>query len=150
MLMSAIPGQKSRLRIGHWLLGAAVLALLLCLALWMCVPRQDKGVPRQDTGFERDPRFIVTTMRTIDVPSSSTPIQWASFWWFKVQQKFRRPRSLSYSFPASAKGRCSIHGLLNQCTDVTGVRYVIASDVAAGSVQFGPTNTLNGAQWVKA
>jgi hypothetical protein len=33
---------------------------------------------------------------------------------------------------------------------VTGVRYVIAKEVAAGSFQFGHTNTLNGAQWVAA
>jgi hypothetical protein len=34
--------------------------------------------------------------------------------------------------------------------DVTGTRYLIAENVAAGSVMFGNTNTLNGAQWVKA
>jgi hypothetical protein len=34
--------------------------------------------------------------------------------------------------------------------EVSGLRYVIAKDVAAGSVQFGHTNTLNGTQWVKA
>jgi len=58
---------------------------------------------------------------------------------------------VNYSFPASpAKRWCSIHGLLSQCTEVTGVRYVIARDVAAGSVQFGPTSSLNGVQWAKA
>jgi hypothetical protein len=34
--------------------------------------------------------------------------------------------------------------------EVTGVRYVMAKEVAAGSFQFGHTNTLNGAQWVAA
>jgi hypothetical protein len=34
--------------------------------------------------------------------------------------------------------------------EVTGVRYVIAKDVAAGTIQFGHTNTLNGTQWVAA
>ncbi len=34
--------------------------------------------------------------------------------------------------------------------EVTGVRYVMPRDVAAGTVWFGPTNTLNGAQWVAA
>jgi hypothetical protein len=34
--------------------------------------------------------------------------------------------------------------------EVTGVRYVIAREVAAGSIEFGHTNTLNGEQWVSA
>jgi hypothetical protein len=33
---------------------------------------------------------------------------------------------------------------------VTGVRYLIAENVAGGSVEFGHTNMLNGAQWAKA
>ena len=57
---------------------------------------------------------------------------------------------MAYSFPASATNRCLVHGLLNQCMEITGVRYVMARDVAAGTVQFGHTNTLNGAQWVVA
>ena len=34
--------------------------------------------------------------------------------------------------------------------DVTGFRYAVAKDVAAGSVSFFHTNTLNGTEWVKA
>jgi hypothetical protein len=34
--------------------------------------------------------------------------------------------------------------------EVSGVRYLIAKDVAGGGIMFGTTNTLNGAQWVKA
>ena len=34
--------------------------------------------------------------------------------------------------------------------EATGIRYVIAKDVAPGTVQFGHTNTLNGAQWAAA
>jgi hypothetical protein len=57
---------------------------------------------------------------------------------------------LTYWFAASPTNRCSIHGLLNQCTEVTGVRYFIAKDVAAGNVQFGHTSALNTIQWVAA
>ncbi|HYG34604.1 MAG TPA: hypothetical protein VEC99_07470 [Clostridia bacterium] len=39
---------------------------------------------------------------------------------------------------------------MNQCTQVSGVRYVIAREVAAGTVEFGHTNTLSGPQWVQA
>ncbi len=34
--------------------------------------------------------------------------------------------------------------------EMTGVRYLMAKDVAAGSFQLGHTNNLNGAQWVAA
>jgi hypothetical protein len=34
--------------------------------------------------------------------------------------------------------------------EVSGVRYLIAKDVAAATVQFGHTNVLNGKQWVAA
>lgn len=57
---------------------------------------------------------------------------------------------MSYSFAASVTNRCSIQGLLNQCMQVTGVRYAIPIDVAAGTVEFGHPNTLNGVQWAKA
>ena len=56
----------------------------------------------------------------------------------------------NYSFPASPTQRCSIHGLLNQCMEVSGWRYLIDKDVATGSVNFGSPNVLNGAEWVAA
>lgn len=129
---------------GRWLLGAAMLALLFGAALWM-------SGPSQDTVLAQDPRFVVTTRRSIEIPRTGTLTQRALMGWFQVQQRFRRPHPLTWSFPASPARRvCSIHALLGQCTEVTGVRYVIAKEVAGGSVEFGPTNTLNGAQWVKA
>ncbi len=97
-----------------------------------------------------DPRFVVTTKPTFGVPSSAPFRARVFVWWMRLREEYAKPHPLSYSFGASPAARCSIHGLLNQCMEVGGVRYVIAKDVAAGSVMFGPTNTLNGAQWVKA
>jgi RNA polymerase sigma factor (sigma-70 family) len=57
---------------------------------------------------------------------------------------------LNYTFPASAATPCSIHGLLNQCMEVSGWRYLIDKEVAAGSVNFGRTNAMNGQEWVEA
>jgi hypothetical protein len=45
---------------------------------------------------------------------------------------------------------CLIQGMLNQCMEVSGVRYLMPPFVAAGSVRFGSTNALNGPQWVAA
>jgi len=56
-----------------------------------------------------------------------------------------------YMFGAtSVTNRCLIQGMLNQCTEVSGVRYLMPPFVAAGSVRFGNTNTLNGPQWAAA
>jgi len=52
--------------------------------------------------------------------------------------------------PTPTTNRCSVQGLLNQCTGVTGERYLMPPFVAAGTVRFGNTNTLNGPQWVSA
>ncbi len=97
-----------------------------------------------------DPRFVVTTKPSFGVPANIPLKDRVFVWWIRLQQRYGKPHPLRYSFGASPANPCSIHGLLNQCTGVTGVRYAIAKDVAAGTVMFGPTNTLNGAQRVKA
>ena len=79
----------------------------------------------QYSSFAQDPRFVVTKLAVTGVRN--------------------------YSFFPSPKGSCSIHGLLEQCTEVSGVRYVIAKDVAAGLVEFGGyTNSLTAPQFVQA
>lgn len=55
-----------------------------------------------------------------------------------------------YSVSPSGVTKCSIHGFLSQCTEVSGVHYVIAKEVAAGLVGFGNTNTLTAPQFVQA
>lgn len=57
---------------------------------------------------------------------------------------------LNYTLPAGPVASCNIHGLLNQCMEVSGWRYLIDKDVAAGSVKFGPDKVMNGAEWVAA
>ncbi len=53
-------------------------------------------------------------------------------------------------FNATEGGRCNIHGILHQFMDVTGIRFLVAKDVASGMVEFGHTNSMNGEQWVIA
>ena len=83
------------------------------------------------------------------LPASPSLTSRVRMWWWRIQMRYMKPNPAAHSFPAS-DGTCSISGLLNQCMDVTGCRYAIAKEVAAGSVYFAHTNTLNGAQWVKA
>ncbi|HEX9046195.1 MAG TPA: sigma-70 family RNA polymerase sigma factor [Verrucomicrobiae bacterium] len=57
---------------------------------------------------------------------------------------------LNYSFPISPVQLCSINGLLNQCMEVSGWRYLMDKDVAAGGVNFGCPKVMNGEEWVAA
>ena len=57
---------------------------------------------------------------------------------------------LNSSFPISPVQRCSIGGLLNQCMELSGRRYLIDKEVAAGSVKFGNSKVLNGEEWLTA
>jgi len=105
--------------------------------------------PPRQLPFLTDPRFIVTSKRKISVPANAPFKDRAMWWWIGLQQKWRKPQPLNWSFGATPTTLCSLQ-LLSQCTEVTGVRYVIARDVAAGGVVFGHTNVLNGAQFVAA
>lgn len=133
---------QPRWGIWHWFFGIAILALVFALAILLR--------PSRNQRFLHDSRFIVTTRPAVGPPSNPSLLERAFTWWLKARQRFSKPDPLAYSFPAGPTKACSIHGLLNQCTELTGVQYVIAKDVAAGSIQFGHSNTLNGAQWVAA
>jgi RNA polymerase sigma factor (sigma-70 family) len=57
---------------------------------------------------------------------------------------------LNYTFPITPVQLCSINGLLNQCMEVSGWRYLMDKEVAAGSVKFGCPKVFNGEEWVAA
>jgi RNA polymerase sigma factor (sigma-70 family) len=57
---------------------------------------------------------------------------------------------LNYTFPITEVQRCSINGLLNQCMEISGWRYLMDKEVAAGSVKFGCPKVYNGEEWVAA
>jgi hypothetical protein len=130
-------------RIGAWLFVAACLGLLGSLVFLM-------SRPVQTSSFDQDPRFVVTAVHEISVSPNAGLLERGFVGWFQFRQKMLGRRPGTYSFPVSPTTGCSIHGLLMQCTDISGVRYVIPKDVAAGRVQFGTTNVLTGPQWVQA
>ncbi len=66
------------------------------------------------------------------------------FGWIELMRLFKAD---SWSFPATT-ARCSIHGLLNECMEVSGNRYLLSPEIASGSVQLSATNTLDGPHWV--
>jgi hypothetical protein len=104
-----------------WLFATALLVVLLGPWFWM---RRIETL--QESPFAQDSRFVVTKLPVTGVRH--------------------------YSFPPNPwRNVCSIHGFLEQCTEVSGVRYVIAKDVATGVVNFGGyTNTLTAGEFVQA
>jgi hypothetical protein len=69
--------------------------------------------------------------------------------WWQLKRRFSGPNPRAYTFAASRVQPISITGLLNQCMHVTGTKYLVAVEIGGG-IEFGNTNTLNGAQWVAA
>jgi hypothetical protein len=134
------------LSLRRWIFAALLFTALIAAAFLMIIlPRSAKNLP-----FSNDPRFFATAPPTIVHPPNATLAQWIFNSWFDFNQRFRKPNPSAYTFSAHGTNICSISGLLNQCMEVTGIRYVIAKDVASGSVQFGSPTPLNGTQWVLA
>ncbi|HET7624364.1 MAG TPA: sigma-70 family RNA polymerase sigma factor [Verrucomicrobiae bacterium] len=82
--------------------------------------------------------FWATTYPTIqsDIPPDTLRL---------ITNRYGHP--LNYTFPVSDVQRCSISGLLNQCMELSGWRYLIDKDVAAGFVKFGSSKVMNGEEW---
>ncbi|HEY1718609.1 MAG TPA: sigma-70 family RNA polymerase sigma factor [Verrucomicrobiae bacterium] len=57
---------------------------------------------------------------------------------------------LDSTLSASPVQLCSISGLLNQCMEISGWRYLIDKDVSAGTVKFGSQKEMTGEEWVAA
>jgi hypothetical protein len=103
-----------------WLFGVALLFVLGGAGYWMLHPKQER-----ETAFAHDPRFVVTKLPPAGIMRYSV-------------------------FPPGRATKCSIHGFLSQCTEISGVRYVITKEVAAGQVDFGATTSLTAPQFVQA
>ena len=128
---------------------AAVLGIAAFVA-WLAWPSSESGIdPFTLSHADGRSRFYTTTYSKMQT-SPNLPLRQRLFWaWRQYQQRYGKRNPAAYSFPASPVRTCSIGGLLNQCMEVTGTRYLIAVEIA-GAVEFGSTNALNGAQWVAA
>jgi hypothetical protein len=103
-----------------------------------------------DPPFSKDKNLVKTTRATGMTPPMTSLMDRAR-WKFYEFKRSNWPDPLSSMFPASGgPSPCSVHGLLNQCLEVGGTEYFIEKSVAAGSVNFGSTKVLNGAQWIAA
>jgi len=100
------------------------------------------------------PAFIATSKPTIDVGPLSNLTLRKKIYGIYLKLKYRiappKPNPAGHSFSPRADRPCKIHGFLNQCSQVTGARYLIAREARGDSIDFGHAKTLNGTQWVAA
>jgi hypothetical protein len=116
---------------------------------WLLWPASPESSPYDLSRADGKSRFFPTTYSKVQM-LQNLPLRQRLLWtWMQFQRRYARRNPAAYSFPACPVQPCSIHGLLNQCMEVTGTQYLIAVEIV-GTVEFGSTNTLNGAQWVAA
>ena len=138
---------KKRPALRLWIL-ATVMGIAAFFG-WLLWPSDTEISPFDLSRADGKPRFYATTYSKMEMPRR-LPLPQRLLWtWTEYQRRHRKRNPAAYSFPASPVRLCSIHGLLNQCMEITGTQYLIAVEVA-GAVEFGNTNILNGSQWVAA
>jgi hypothetical protein len=143
------PGEAKKPAVVRLWFVATVLGLAALYA-WLVWPSSELGIDVFTLSREDGKsRFYATTYSKMQRPPHLRLYQRVVWTWMEYQRRHGKRNPAAFSFPASPVGPCSIHGLLNQCMEVTGTRYLIAVEIA-GAVEFGNTNTLNGTQWVAA
>ena len=140
-------GSKKQAAVRLWFVATVLgLAAFIVLLFW---PSESGSDPFELSRADGRSRFYATTYAKAQAPPNLALSQ-RLFWVLTQYQRcYGKRNPAAYSFPASPVQLCSIGGLLNQCMEVTGTRYLIAVEIA-GAVEFGSTNALNGAQWVAA
>ncbi|MEW6302659.1 MAG: hypothetical protein AB1705_04260 [Verrucomicrobiota bacterium] len=139
-------GLRKRPAIRLWFL-LVVLSLSAFIA-WFVWP-SDAGVSVTELSrADGKPRFKATSYGKADLSGQSLR-QRLSWYWRDYSQR-AKPNPAAYSFPARPVQRCLIDGLLSQCMEISGTKYLISVEILGGTIEFGYTNTLNGVQWVSS
>ena len=130
-----------------WVLATALgVAVFYGLLFW---PSDGEISPIDLSRADGKPRFYATAYPKTQLPRNLPLPRRLFLMWSQYQWRHRKRNPATYTFPASPVSPRSIHGMLNQCMEVAGTHYLIAVEIAGG-VEFGSTNSLNGAQWVAA
>ena len=146
---TAVPKKKLRL-----LSVGAGLAVALGV-IWFATRTNEPRVFSMATlPDDNRPAFIATAKPTIDVGPLTNLTLRKKIYGIYLKLKYRiapsKPNPAGRSFPPRADRRSKIHGFLNQCSQMTGTRYLIAREARDDSIDFGHAKTLNGTQWVAA
>jgi hypothetical protein len=140
-------GSKTRPALRPFVL---VIALVLAAYIgWLFWPSNPEDNPFDLSRADGGSRFCATTYPKEEAPANLSLRQRLLWTWAQYQRRHGKRNPTAYSFPVRPVQGCSIHSLLNQCMEISGTQYLIAVEIA-GAVEFGSTNTLNGAQWMAA
>jgi len=123
----------------------------ICAAVffgWVLWPSTQEEEAHDLSRADGRSRFCVTSYSKRQMPPNLTLRQRLFWLWMEYNRRRGKPLG-TFSFPAASVRSCSIQGLLYQCMEVTGTRYLIAVEIV-GTVDFGTTNVLTGGQWVQA
>ncbi len=142
------PRKSPILRLRVVLLALALAGVVGWLVLSNLAQSEAEKNPYEMSRADGRPRFVVTKYAKYFVPPDAGVWQRLHMAWINFERRHHMIRT-TFSFPATPVRPCSIDGLLAQCMEVTGTRYLIAVEIA-GAVEFGNTNTLSGPQWVAA
>lgn len=143
------PGpSRKRLAVRPWFL-LLVLGAAALIAWWAWPSASSSGISVIDLSrADGKPRFFATSYAQSD--RSNLPFGRRLLWAWMDFKRRHMPNPKAYTFPPGPVQLCSIQGLLNQCMETSGTKYLIAVEVLGGTVNFGHTNKLNGIQWVSA
>ncbi len=131
-----------------WLI--AVVLFLAAVFAWSTWPERPESSPYELSRADGKSRFYATTYPKQYPPANMTLRQRLIWDWLQYRRRHHKPNAVAYRFPSSRVQPCSIQGLLTQCMEVSGKQYLMAVEIGGGTIEFGTTNTLNGAQWVAA
>lgn len=119
------------------------------LIAWLAWPSRSSDVSVTDLSrADGKPRFWATAYQKPNL--SNLPLGQRLYMTWIIYRQHHGRKPAAYNFPPGQPQACSIAGLLNQCMEISGTNYLIAVEAVGGIVNFGHTNTLNGAQWVSA
>ena len=122
--------------------------LLIGIMVFTSKPNPMPPLPFNTNGFIASSP-PTPALGTFTLPKNASIGQRLQYFLFKFTTMLPG-KSPTWSFSPSPTNACSIQGLLNQCMEVNGTRYLMPIGVAAGLVQFGNTNVLDGPHWVSA
>jgi hypothetical protein len=137
-LPSQTMSSRSKYVVAGFLLCLLVIALLL-----FCLLPGGRSLPFNTDAF-------VSTSRIPTLPTRPSLGQRAEHLLLVTEEHFfdHTPRAVSIS--AQSASKWGVEPLLNICTGYSSTRYLMSKDLAAGTVSFGTTNTMNGPQFISA
>ena len=94
------------------------------------------------------PALLATTYSDRVFQPHATVMQQLSYDYHYWRKRLAKKNPAAWRYAPRPVEHCSVYGFLNQCMEMSGTHYLVAREVQ--TIDFGYTNTLNGAQWVAA